>query len=242
MATPLNIKQGLKKDLPGTRTSGTLYFCTDTEEILMDTSSSERITITNQTLADDIENLQTNTVTSIKIEGSDNELKVNNSVIIPRATTSKAGTVKLSSNTNFNDETVAATAKAVRTTYSLANTAQTTAEAAQTAVANITPITLKNYELGSQGEGWIRNENDTDSDIVDTSIYNVYIDIPITGVTADMIPEVIFDTNVALSGKFAPIAKTIEGFVRLYSSSVYVSLIIPIITCRAQGTVIEVTA
>lgn len=109
-------------------------------------------------------------------------------------------------------------------------------------ITNITPITLKNYQLGSQGELWISNEDNTDSDIVDTSIYNIYIDIPMTGVTADMIPEVIFDANVALSGNFAPIAKTIEGFVRLYSKTSYFGLTIPIITCRASGTVIEVTA
>lgn len=114
-------------------------------------------------------------------------------------------------------------------------------------ITNITPITLKNYELYSQGEYWTRNEQNEegegiDSDIVDISIYNMYIDIPMAGVTADMIPEVIFDANVALSGNFAPIAKAIEGFVRLYGNTGYSDLTIPIITCRAPGTVIEVTA
>lgn len=69
-----------------------------------------------------------------------------------------------------------------------------------------------------------------------SSIYNAsfpyYANISISGVTTNMIPEVVFDINDNMSGIFAPIAKTINGGVQIYASEIPENTItIPTIIC-----------
>lgn len=69
-----------------------------------------------------------------------------------------------------------------------------------------------------------------------SSIYNAsfpyYANISISGVTADMVPEVIFDINDSMSGILAPIARTISGGVQIYASEIPENIItIPTVIC-----------
>lgn len=69
-----------------------------------------------------------------------------------------------------------------------------------------------------------------------SSIYSAgfpyYANISISGVTTDMVPEVIFDINDTMSGIFAPVAETVNGGVQIYASEIPENTItIPTIIC-----------
>lgn len=61
--------------------------------------------------------------------------------------------------------------------------------------------------------------------------YGFKADIPLDGVTSDMIPDVVLSLDVAASGKVAPVAESGTGYVRLYAMAVQAEMIIPTITC-----------
>lgn len=57
--------------------------------------------------------------------------------------------------------------------------------------------------------------------------------VPLSGVTADMVPEVVFGLNEAILGAYAPIAETYNGGVYLYATNAPTALFtIPVIFCR----------
>ena len=116
---------------------------------------TETVTSENQTIKTSISELNSETIKTINVESKTIAL-TGNEVTIPAASTSAYGVTQLSSLTDSASTDLAATPKAVKSAYDLANTAKTAAANAQstadtvgTAVADITPITLKNYELGS---------------------------------------------------------------------------------------------
>ena len=56
--------------------------------------------------------------------------------------------------------------------------------------------------------------------------------IPLSGVTTDMVPEVIFDITEATSGIFAPVTETYEGGIYLYAAEIpEADITIPTIIC-----------
>lgn len=61
--------------------------------------------------------------------------------------------------------------------------------------------------------------------------YGFKADIPLDGVTSDMIPDVVLSLDVAASVKVAPVAESGTGYVRLYAMAVQAEMIIPTITC-----------
>ena len=257
MATPFIIKQGSKNDLPATYESGALYFCTDTKEIYMDTTNTaagrihitnqeletkvtnliedlaeltETVTSENQTIKTSISELNSETIKTINVQSNTIAL-TGNEVTIPAASTTAYGVTKLSSATNSTSTSLAATPSAVRSAYNLANTANTAATNAQsaadtvsTAVANITPITAQN-----KTPSWTLQSTPTYTD------FPYRGSISISGVTANMIPEVTFSPTEALSGNYAPIAQTYAGGVYIYSK-VNTSITVPTIICHPKGT------
>lgn len=104
--------------------------------ITQDVKNFGDLTATVNDIQDDISNLEINQVTEATVSrwgftkntGTITEVKANNvslgtsgSVNIPSATTAAYGVTKLSSATNSTDETTAATPKAVKSAYDLAN-------------------------------------------------------------------------------------------------------------------------
>ena len=62
--------------------------------------------------------------------------------------------------------------------------------------------------------------------------YPYYADVACEGVIASMIPEVVFGLDDAISGLFAPVTETGNGYVRIYASDIPESTItIPTIIC-----------
>lgn len=61
--------------------------------------------------------------------------------------------------------------------------------------------------------------------------YGYKADIPLTGVTAAMVPDVVLLLTVATSGEVAPVALCGTGYVRLYASVAQAAMTIPTITC-----------
>lgn len=89
----------------------------------------------------------------------------------------------------------------------------------------VTRIVAPNITVSS----W--NAVDTSSSIYSAG-FPYYATISISGVTTDMVPEVIFDINDSMSGIFAPIAETISGGVKIYASEAPENTItIPTIIC-----------
>lgn len=213
MATPFIVKQGLYANLPTTYTAGTIYVCTDTAEMYIDTTNTAagRICITNTALEEDLATLNSETIKTIKVNNS-NLTVSNNSVSIPTASTSSYGTTKLSSSTTSTSTELAATSSAVKTAYDAAKA--------------ITPITKQNITISS----WSSNSTYTD--------FPYRATVSITGVTADMIPEVIFNATDALSGNYAPVSQTYAGGVYIYSK-VTTSITVPTIICYPRGTVVS---
>lgn len=94
----------------------------------------------------------------------------------------------------------------------------------QTKIDNITPITAQN-----KTPSWTLQSTPTYTD------FPYRGSISISGVTADMIPEVTFSPTEALSGNYAPIAQTYAGGVYIYSK-VSTSITVPTIICHPKGT------
>ena len=170
--TPFIIKRGTSTALPDSYVSGTLYFCTDTAEIYMDTTDdfTGRIRITNQEL----------------------ETKVANLI---------ADLNNLSSTVTSNDE------------------------ALQAEIDSLKPIVAQDISVASTS--WSSDSTYTDFPYRST--------ITITGVTADMVPEVTFAPTEALSGNYAPVAATYTGGVYIYSK-VSTAITIPTIICHPKGS------
>ncbi len=57
-------------------------------------------------------------------------------------------------------------------------------------------------------------------------------DVPLSGVTANMIPDVMLDAPQAAGGKLAPVALCGEGYVRLYASAAQTAFAIPVVRVR----------
>lgn len=55
-------------------------------------------------------------------------------------------------------------------------------------------------------------------------------DIPLTGVTADMVPTVTFDVPEATGGELAPVCSTGAGYVRIYAVGALSTFTIPSIS------------
>lgn len=60
--------------------------------------------------------------------------------------------------------------------------------------------------------------------------YGYRADIPLTGVTATMVPDVVLPLAVATGGEVAPVAQCGAGYVRLYASAAQAAMTIPTIT------------
>lgn len=113
----------------------------------------------------------------------------------------------------------------------LSNFITTTTENFENQQANINslrPIVAQNVSVSSTS--WF--EDTTYSDFPNCT------SISISGVTADMIPEVTFAPTEALSGNYAPVAATYTGGVYIYSK-VTTSITVPTIICHPRGTVVS---
>ena len=118
--------------------------------------------------------------------------------------------------------------KITEVTEDLSNFITTTTENFENQQANINslkPIVVQNVSISSTS--WV--EDTTYSD------FPYRTSISISGVTADMVPEVIFAPTEALSGNYAPVAATYTGGVYIYSK-VSTAITIPTIICHSKGS------
>lgn len=118
--------------------------------------------------------------------------------------------------------------KITEVTEGLSNFITTTTENFENQQADIDslkPIVAQNVSVSSTS--WAGDTTYPD--------FSYRASISITGVTADMVPEVIFAPTEALSGNYAPVAATYTGGVYIYSK-VSTAIIIPTIICHPKGS------
>lgn len=72
-------------------------------------------------------------------------------------------------------------------------------------------------------EAWVTDTTYSD--------YGYKADITLSGVTADMVPDIVLPLAVAISGDVAPVAICGAGYVRIYASTAQAAMTIPTITC-----------
>lgn len=100
-------------------------------------------------------------------------------------------------------------------------------EKQQADIDSLRPITAQNVSVSSNS--WIEDTPTTYPD------FPYRTSVLISGVTADMVPEVIFAPTEALSGNYAPVAQTYTGGVYIYSK-VSIAITIPTIICHPKGS------
>lgn len=97
-----------------------------------------------------------------------------------------------------------------------------------TLASNITTRTIaSNVSVASSA--W--SSNSTPSSYVDAG-FPYRATISVSGITANMIPQVVFDLNDSMSGIFAPVAESVTNGVQIYASDIPESdITIPTIIC-----------
>lgn len=97
-----------------------------------------------------------------------------------------------------------------------------------TLASNITTRTIaSNVSVASSA--W--SSNSTPSSYVDAG-FSYQATVPISGITTNMIPQVVFDLNDSMSGIFAPVADSVTNGVQIYASDIPENdIIIPTIIC-----------
>ena len=89
-------------------------------------------------------------------------------------------------------------------------------------------LLFENVEING---GFVLDSDNTYTD------YRYKKPIPLTGVTSEMVPQVIFNVTEAISGVFAPVATSYNGGIILYANTLPTSsFIIPTIICWRENT------
>lgn len=97
-----------------------------------------------------------------------------------------------------------------------------------TLASNITTRTIAS-NISVASSAW--DSSSTPSSYVDAG-FPYRVTVPVSGITANMIPQVVFDLNDSMSGIFAPIAESVTNGVQIYASDIPENdIIIPTIIC-----------
>lgn len=81
---------------------------------------------------------------------------------------------------------------------------------------------LRFADTAVAAEAWVADATYAD--------YGYKADITLSGVTADMVPDVVLPLSIAISGDVAPVAICGAGYVRIYASAAQAAMTIPTIT------------
>lgn len=188
----------------------------------------------------------TGTITGVSANGT--SVATSGVANIPAASTSAYGVTKLSDSTSTTSSVLAATPTAVKAAYDLANGkyskpsggipatdlesgAQTNLGLAATAYQKPSGGIPATDLAESYASAFVfTNVSATFSADTTYESYPFRASVALTGVTADMVPDVTFALEDAISGELAPVAECYAGGVYLYSSSGN-SITVPTIVC-----------
>lgn len=112
-------------------------------------------------------------------------------------------------------------------TYKCIEELQNTVETVQEDVTGGASLLFKNKSVASSL--WVADTTYTE--------FPFKADISCAGVTAEHIPNVVFNVTEAMSGNFAPVADTLSGYVRIYATEKPTTgITIPLIECKKVVT------